>query len=423
MSINSPKIVKTMKLALAGLTANKTRTGLSVLGIVIGVAAVIMIVSMGQGLKALIMGQLSSFGSDVMSVTMKVPGSDFASSSRSMAQGVVITTLKESDAEALRNKDRFPYIQVASGFSSGMELAIYGEEEKQAMIIASDAYYQGVDTMTVVEKGRFYTQAENESIAQVVVIGSAIAKQFFAEDDPLGKNIKIKNKNFEVIGVLKERGSIMTFNMDELLMVPVRTSQKLLQGVEHIQEIDIKLTDKKYLPQAKYEIASLLRERHKIADVKNDDFEVSTMDEAMTTVNSITTAISILLGLLAAISLVVGGVGIMNIMLVIVAERTKEIGLRKAVGARYRDIMNQFVMEAVAISLLGGLIGIIIGVLCSYLVSLVITTYLGMDWPFVISFGAIAISFLVAAMFGVVFGWYPAKEAARLSPIDALRKN
>ncbi|MFA7171344.1 MAG: ABC transporter permease [Candidatus Paceibacterota bacterium] len=423
MSIYSPKILKTMKLAFAGLTSNKTRTGLSVFGIVIGVAAVIIIVSMGQGLKSLILGQLTSFGSDVMSIEIKIPGSDMASSSRSMAQGVVITTLKSADAEALRDKDRFPYIKVASGYSSGMELATYEDEEKQAMIIASDAYYPEIDTLTVAKEGRFFTQAENDSVSQVVLIGSDIAKKFFGEDDPVGKNIKIKNKNFLVIGVLKERGSVMTFNMDELLIIPIKTSQKILQGVDHIQEIGIKLEDKKYLAQAKFEIAGLMREQHKIEDPKNDDFQIVTMDEALKTVDSVTTAISILLGLLAAISLFVGGIGIMNIMLVIVAERTREIGLRKAVGARYRDIMNQFVMEAMAISLIGGLIGIIIGVSFSFLVSQIITYYLGMDWPFVISSGAILISFVVAAVFGMVFGWYPAKEAAQLSPIEALRKN
>ncbi len=411
-----------MKLALVGLTSNQSRTGLSVLGIVIGVAAVIMIVSTGQGLRALIMEQLNTFGSDVMSVEVKIPGSDYMSSMRSTIQGVVITTLKESDAAALRDKDRFPYIRTASGYSAGMELATYQEEDIQAMIIASDAYYQGIDMMTQVERGRFYDDADNNSIAQVAVIGSEIAKDFFGGVDPIGKNIKIKNKNFEVIGVLKERGEVMTVSMDELIMMPIRTYQKIIAGVDHIQEIGIKLEDERYLGQAKYEIASLMRERHKIADPKNDDFEIFTMDEAMRTVDSITAAISILLGLLAAISLFVGGIGIMNIMLVIVAERTKEIGLRKAVGARYRDIMGQFVMEAVAISLLGGFIGVIIGVSFSYLIAYVITNYLGMEWPFVISYGAILASFFVAAFFGIVFGWYPAKEAADLNPIEALRK-
>ncbi len=423
MSINFSKIQKTGKLALAGLGANKTRTALSVLGIVIGVAAVIAIVSMGQGLKSLIMGQLNSFGSDVMSIEVKVPGSDMENSMRSMATGVEITTLKASDAEALRDKDRFPYIESVSGYSSTMELTTYGGEEKQVMIIAADAHYSAIDPLAVAERGRFFTEEEDESAAQVVLIGKDLAAQFFGQDDPLDKSIKIKNKNFRVIGVLKERGEMMSINMDELLIVPVRTSQKLLQGVDHIMEIGVRLTDKKYLAQATYEMSGLMRERHKITDPKNDDFQIFTMDEAMKTVNSITTAISILLGLLAAISLFVGGVGIMNIMLVIVAERTKEIGLRKAVGARYRDIMGQFVLEAVVISLLGGLLGVVLGVSFSFAVAWAITHYGGMDWPFVVSSGAIAVSFLVAAAFGIVFGWYPAQEAARLNPIEALRKS
>lgn len=410
-------------MALAGLSTNKTRTALSVLGIVIGVAAVIAIVSMGQGLKALIMGQLNSFGSDVMTVEVKVPGSDSANSISSVAQGVVITTLKEDDAVALRNKDRFPYIKSVSGYSSGMEVVTYEEKDKQAMIIASDAYYQQIDSLAKVQSGRFFTQGEDESVSQVVLIGSDIAKELFGSDDPVGKNIKLKNKNFRVIGVLASRGAMMSINMDEMVILPIRTFQKILQGVDYIQEIGIRLEDKKYLPQAKSEIAVLMRQQHKIDDPKNDDFQLFTMDEAMTTVNSITTAISVLLGLLAAISLFVGGVGIMNIMLVIVAERTREIGLRKAVGARYRDIMTQFVMEAIAISLIGGLLGVVIGIIFSYIASWTIVHYAKLEWPFVISYSAIIISFAVAAAFGIVFGWYPAKEAAKLSPIEALRKS
>ena len=424
MSINYAKFGKTYHLALSGLYANKARTALSVLGIVIGVAAVIIIVSMGQGLKSLIMGQLSSFGSDVMSVEVKVPDSgDAASSAMSMAQGVSITTLKSADAEALRSDSRFYYIDKVSGYSAGMEYLTYGGEEKQAMIMASDSYYPGIDAMTQVTVGRFFTEPENESVQQVVVIGAGIAGDFFGSDDPLGKNIKIAGKNFRVIGVLKERGSMMSFNMDDMVMIPIRTYQKILQGVDHIQEIGIKLRGEEYLAQATYEISGLMRERHDIGDPKDDDFQIFTMDEAMDSVNAITSTISLLLGLLAAISLFVGGIGIMNIMLVIVAERTREIGLRKSVGARYRDIMNQFVMEAVIISLLGGLIGIIIGISFSFVVSYVITAYLGMEWPFVVSYAAVAISFLVAAGFGIVFGWYPAKEAARLNPIEALRKS
>lgn len=412
-----------MKLALAGLEANKTRTGLSVLGIVIGVAAVIMIVSMGQGLQNLIMGQFGSLGTDLVSIQPTLPGEDMQSSMTSRGQGVVITSLKLSDAEALRDKKRFPYISSASGYTSTQEMAVHKDSKKMTMIIAADSYYREIDTESDVARGRFFTEEENRGMAKVAVIGKDLAEKFYGEDDPIGKTFRMKNENFEVVGISKERGSVLTFNMDEMAIIPVKTYQKFLQDVDYIQEIGIRLEDKKYLEQSKEEIAVLMRERHKIDDPKDDDFQIVTMDEMISAMNSVTTTISALLGLLAAISLFVGGVGIMNIMLVIVAERTKEIGLRKALGARYKDIMRQFVFEAVAISLLGGFIGIAIGVVLSFIVSQVITRYGGFDWPFVVSFWAIGISFAVAAFFGIVFGWYPAKEAARLSPIDALRKN
>lgn len=419
---NISKIAKAIKLAFSGMEANKTRTALSVLGIVIGVAAVIMIVSMGQGLQNLIMGQFSSLGTDLVSIQTKVPGEGLQNSMSSRASGVVITTLKESDAEALRNKKRFPYIKTVSGYSSSMEIIKRGEEKKKTLLIAADSYYKDIDSSVQVQQGRFFTEDENKSLAKVVVIGKDLATELFGEDDPIGRTIKIKNDNFEVAGVLKPRGSVLSFNMDEIAIIPVKTSQKFLDGIDYVQELGIKLTDKKYIEQSREEMTVLMRERHDIKRPADDDFQIMTMDEALTAIGSITSAISVLLGLLAAISLFVGGIGIMNIMLVIVAERTREIGLRKAVGARYRDIMRQFVFEAIAISLLGGFIGIAIGISFSFLVSYLITAYGGFDWPFTVSVPAIIISFAVAAAFGIMFGWYPAKEAAALDPIEALRK-
>jgi putative ABC transport system permease protein len=417
------KFFKSIKLAFAGLAANKTRTALSVLGIVIGVAAVIMIVSMGQGLQNLIMGQFSSLGTDVASIQTKVPGEGYGGSMTSRGQGVLVTTLKESDAEALRNRDRFPYITVVGGDSVSQATVRYEDSKKTVYLVAADSYYPSIDSAVAAEKGRFFTEDEDKGLAKVAVIGKDLATEFFGADDPIGKDIKIKNDSFKVVGVLKARGAMLSVNMDEMVIIPLATSQKTLDGIDYIQEIALKLTDKKYLPQAKDDITLLLRERHKINRPSDDDFQIVTMDEAMTTISSITSAISLLLGLLAAISLFVGGVGIMNIMLVIVAERTREIGLRKAVGARYKDIMRQFVFEAVAISLLGGFIGVVVGIFFSFIISLLITRYGGLNWPFTVSIPAIIISFAVAAFFGIVFGWYPAKEAAQLSPIEALRKN
>lgn len=421
-SINCLKIIKSARLALAGLSSNKVRTSLSVLGIVIGVASVIVIVSVGQGLQSFILGQLSAFGTDTVSIEPKLPGSDFQNSMMSMGEGVILDSLKTADVEALRDKNRFPYIKAVSGYSSTMEWVFYKDKEEQSFIIAADSYYLEIDAMAVLEKGRIFQEEENSSRAKVAVIGSGIAEEFFGERSPVGENIKIKNENFQIVGVFKERGEMMSFDMDKLVLVPVKTSQTFLSGVGHIQEIGLRLDNDGNLPRAKYEIKSLMRERHGIEKPEDDDFQILTMDEMLKAINSVTGAISALLGLLAAISLIVGGIGIMNIMLVIVAERTREIGLRKALGAKYKDIMRQFVFEAVAISLIGGFIGIVVGISFSFVMTQIIVKYAGLDWPFVVSYGAILISFLVAAFFGIVFGWYPAKEAAQLSPIEALRK-
>lgn len=412
--------LKTLKLAIVGLKANMTRTALSVLGIVIGVAAVIVIVSVGQGLKVLIVDQISVFGDNMMSVQVKVPGSDYGASMQSMVEGTVITTLKYDDVEAVRDKERFPYIKAVSGYAAGMEWATYREKEKQVMIIASDAYYPEIDGQLKVAQGRYFTNEEERGMSRVVVIGSKIAENFFAGQDPIGKQIKIKQINFKVIGVMQERGTVMTMDWDTMVYIPLKTSQKLITGVDHLIEFAMVLKDDQHFSQAEAEISQLLRQRHNIEDPAKDDFEVMSMDQIIEIVNTVTSVISLLLGLLAAISLVVGGVGIMNIMLVIVAERTREIGLRKSLGAKRKDIMNQFVTEAILISVFGGLVGIIFGIFISFVVTFIVRAY-NFDWPFVVSIEAIIISFIVATFFGIVFGWYPAKKAAKLNSIEALR--
>ena len=412
--------IKTLKLAIVGLKANMTRTALSVLGIVIGVAAVIVIVSVGQGLKVLIVDQISVFGDNMMSVAVKVPGSDLGSSMQSMVEGTVITTLKYDDVEAVRDKERFPYIKSVSGYKAGMDWATYQEKEKQVMIIASDAYYPDIDGQLKVAQGRYFTNDEERGMARVVVIGSKIAKDFFQGQDPIGKQIKIKQINFKVIGVMQERGLVMTMDWDTMVYIPLKTSQKLITGEDYLVEFAMIMEDDQHFAQAEAEIAQLLRQRHNIDDPAKDDFEIMSMDQIIEIVNTVTSVISLLLGLLAAISLIVGGVGIMNIMLVIVAERTREIGLRKSLGAKRKDILNQFVTEAILISVIGGIFGIIFGIIFSLVITVAVRAY-GFDWPFVVSVEAVIISFMVAAFFGIVFGWYPAKKAAKLNPIEAMR--
>ncbi|MFA6096378.1 MAG: ABC transporter permease [Candidatus Paceibacterota bacterium] len=417
MSIINPKIIK---LAYIGLKANKTRTALSVLGIVIGVAAVIIIVSVGQGLKALVVNQINSFGSNLISVQVKIPGSDLGNSARSRAEGIVVTTLKGDDAVAMRDRRVFPYIEAVSGYTSSMDVAKYEEKEKKVFILASDSFYPAIDGQMKIDSGRFFTEDENSAVARVIVIGGDVAKKFFGSENAVGRSIKIKQVSFKVVGVLKSRGIMFGINMDEMVVVPLLTGQKMLLGIDYIMEIGIKISDEAFIPQARSEIAKLMRQRHHIADPKNDDFEIVAVSQILDIVNSVTGAISLLLGLLAAISLLVGGVGIMNIMLVIVTERTKEIGLRKALGAKQKDILIQFVLEAILISVLGGVIGIVMGIMVSLAITYAINSF-GFAWPYVISVEAILISFFVAAFFGIVFGWYPAKKAAGLNPIEALR--
>ena len=390
------------------------------LGIVIGVAAVIVIVSVGQGLKVLIVDQINVFGENMMSVSVKVPGSDYGASIQSMAEGTVITTLKYDDVEAVRDKERFPYIKAVSGYAAGMEWATYQEKEKQVMFIASDAYYPDIDGQLKIAQGRYFTNEEERGMAKVVVIGSGVAEKFFGDGEAIGKQIKIKKINFKVIGVAADRGMIMTFDYDNLVYLPLKTTQKLITGIDHLVEFAMVTEDDQHFAQAKAEISQLLRERHNIDDPAKDDFEVMSMDQIVEIVNTVTDLISLLLGLLAAISLLVGGVGIMNIMLVIVAERTREIGLRKALGAKRKDILNQFVLEAALISILGGIVGIISGITLSFLVTLAVRAY-DFDWPFVVSTEAVVVSFLVATFFGILFGWYPANKAAKLNAIEALR--
>ncbi len=411
---------KTLALAITGLKANKTRTALSMLGIVVGVAAVIVIVSVGQGLKVLIVDQINVFGENMMSVSVKVPGSDYGASMQSMVEGTVITTLKYDDVEAVRDKKRFPYVKAVSGYSSGTEWATYQEKEKQVMFIASDAYYPEIDGQAKTARGRYFTNKEERGMAKVVVIGSGVAKKFFGEGKAIGKQIRIKKNNFKVIGVMQDRGMMMMFDYDNLVYLPLKTAQKLITGMDYLVEFAIVLEDDRHFAQAKAEISQLLRERHNIDDSAKDDFEVMSMDQLIEIVNTVTNLISILLGILAAISLIVGGVGIMNIMLVIVAERTREIGLRKALGAKRKDILNQFVAEAALISVFGGIIGIILGIIISFLATLIAGAY-DFNWPFVVSVEAIIISFVVAAGSGILFGWYPANKAAKLNAIEALR--
>jgi putative ABC transport system permease protein len=302
------------------------------------------------------------------------------------------------------------------------ELASYQETNKRVFLFGVGAQYNQIDQNTKLSGGAFFSESDDASLAQVAVIGSNIREAFFGGDDPLGKNIKIKNQNYKVVGLAAERGAVAGFNYDDLIYVPVQTMQKKILGIDYIRFIMVKVENEKLIDATAAELTSEMRRLHKINDSNRDDFGITSIKEAQATIENVFKTINILLLALTSISLVVGGVGIMNVMYVAVAERTFEIGLRKAVGAKSRNILRQFLFEAIFITFFGGLVGIILG----YLLLLVLSyaaAYFGFPIKFGLSTNAISLAVGFSVATGVIFGYYPARAASRLSPMEALRKD
>jgi len=412
----------TISQSIIALNANKLRSILSVLGIVIGVAAVVIILSLGQGLKNLVTNEVEAFGPNILDVAVKIPGKSQTQSISSMVQGIKITTLKTRDIKDLEDKQRFPYIEAVNGSAIGQERATHDGNEKKVLVYGCSPDYPKIVKTSKLAGGRFFMNSENESLAQVAVLGSDLGKDLFKNTDPIGKNIKIKGQNFRVVGVFKPQSGLVFggVDMNDFVYIPVETTLKKILGTDYLTQMHVVVSDQSYINRAKADITALLRKNHNITDPDKDDFEIMTMTEILDTINQVGTILNLLLGFLAAISLLVGGVGIMNIMLASVSERTHEIGLRKSLGATNKDILYQFLIESLVITCLGGVTGIIFGTIVSLLISLVIQQQLS-SWPFVISWLAIIVAFLVSSTIGLIFGLHPARQAAKKSPIEALR--
>jgi len=417
------KFATIIKQSLIALKANRLRSVFSILGIVIGVAAVVIILSLGQGLKGLVTNEIEAFGSDILDIAVKIPGVGQVGSLTSMVQGIKITTLKRSDVKDIQDQSRFPYIGAVSGQAIGQEWASYKSEEKQILLYGCSPDYPLIMKTAKLDQGRFFNESEEESLAKVVVLGSGLADELFKNEDSLDKKIKIKGQNFKVIGVFKPQGGAIFGGIDinDWAYLPLNTVLKEILGIDYLSEIILTVEDDSYFPQAIDDISRLLRRNHNIKDPTKDDFQITTMKEILDQVNEISVILNLLLGFLAAISLLVGGIGIMNIMLVSVSERTKEIGLRKALGANSKSILYQFLIESLVITGLGGVIGIILGIIFSLLAGFGARTQ-GLAWPLTISWLAIVVAFVVSMAIGVIFGLYPARKAARLNPVEAMRK-
>ena len=407
-----------LKTALISLRRNKTRAILTILGIVIGIMAVITVMSAGQGLQGFITGQISKFGSNLVAVEIKIPNTSHVSPQNvgGMAYGISITTLTLADAEAIK---KLPNIKNNYPILMGQQVVSYGEENKQVMLWGTTESFNEIDT-TGVAQGRFFTEEDDKSLANVSLIGKTIQDKFFGGEDPLNKMIKIGRQKFIVIGVMNKRGSIMFFDLDNMIYLPIRTLQKKIMGIDHIIEIENQVYDNDIADQTAEEITQLMRQRHNIADPNKDDFSVMTMTQALDIFNTVFGAINLLLIAIAGISLVVGGVGIMNIMYVSVSERTYEIGLRKSFGATNRNILWQFLWEAIIITLLGAIIGLILGIGLSFLIAVVATAQ-GIGLSFVINVNSIFLAGAFSFTLGLTFGVFPAVSAARLDPVEALR--
>lgn len=407
-----------LKQAITALSVNRGRTILTTLGIMIGIATVILVLSAGAGFRALIDSQVASFGTNTLYLQTKVPSNNkslAAARQSGASSGAVITSLKQRDLDSI---NRLPNVVSSYGIVMGQSVVSYRSSQKNAVYLGASAERFAIDQSTL-KSGRFFTSAEDASGAQVVILGNKIADDLFKQDEPIGKLMRIGSLNFLVIGVYNTSSGMGGGN-DDYAFIPLNTAQKKMLGINYLVEGVVQIKDLSLSDLTAKEISETVRRNHGITNPDKDDFLVTTQAQVLDIFNTIFSSITILLIAIAAISLIVGGVGIMNIMYVVVTERTSEIGLRKALGAKKYNILQEFLIESVLVTLLGGAIGIAFGAFLSWIVTQVAISS-GLAWPFVVPLYAIAIGFGVSAVIGISFGVLPAVGASKMDPIEALR--
>ena len=406
----------TIKMAAVGLTSHKSRSMLTILGIVIGITSIILVMSLGQSAQQMIVGEVEGLGPNNIYV---IPGRQPTGISDS-AGSILLDSLKNKDLKDLAKTSNVPDAIMVEPIVFGPAPTVYGSEIYNGTLLGSDQNIFQIYKIEV-NTGEIFTVEDVNQQSDVAVIGQKVADKLFGLSNPVGERIKIKDKSFRVIGVMTPKGQSPFVNFDESIVTPYTTAQQYVLGIKHIMRIMITAKDTDSIPAVIADTKALLRANHSITDPAKDDFFIQTQTDLVNTIGTITTTLTVLLSSIAAISLIVGGIGIMNIMFVSVTERTREIGLRKAIGATNKDILLQFLIEAVILTFTGGIIGIILGTLLNVLATVFVNKFLGINFPFVFSFMGAFLGVTVSSIIGFVFGIFPARSAAQKSPIEALR--
>jgi len=397
-----------LALGASALARNRMRSALTVLGIVIGVAAVIATLAIGQGARAAVQAQIRALGSNTLTV---IPGTVTSGGAHGGMGG--ITTMSPDDALAIGRE--CPAVDAVAAGTRSVAQVVAGNTNWGTSIQGTTPGFVIIRQWPV-ERGAFFTDSDVRGSAKVCVLGQSVVKQLFADSDPIGATVRIKDIPFRVVGVLGFKGgSGWGGDVDDTVLIPLTTAQNKLLGITHVNWINVSAVSERQVTEAVTQITELLRQRHRIRSGAPDDFFIRTQLEAANSADATSQVMTTLLASIAAVSLLVGGIGIMNIMLVSVTERTREIGIRRAIGARRRDILLQFLVESAFLSLAGGVLGVLIGVVTAWLVSSFA------KWPTLIQPQAVLLAFGFATLVGLFFGYYPAMRASRLDPVDALR--
>lgn len=408
---------RTLQIATESILAHKARSILTILGVIIGVTSIIIIVSIGKGAENLISNEITSLGADIVWIE---PGRE-PEGPTDFASAIFSNTLKTGDIEALKDKNNVPgLVDIAPAVMVPGSVSYEGETYRPISIGWSAKFFGNVYNIFP-EEGSYFDDISIRNKEKVAVLGSRVKDELFGENNAIGETIKIKDVNFRVVGVLPKKGQIMFFDIGELVMVPYTTAQSQLLGIDYYNEVWVQVKSVDVVEETVLDIKETLRNRHGITNPEKDDFYILTQQNLLDQISNILNIVTTLIGSVVAISLVVGGVGIMNIMLVSVAERTKEIGLRKAIGATKENITTQFLLEAAILAGVGGLFGIIFGAIISFAITTVFSAVTDIPWTFVFPLPAAVLGFVVAIITGIVFGIYPARQAAKKSPIEAIR--